>query len=81
MAKKAAFNRLSADYWEEVEDQANLICLEALEFLKKHMLEGGRMFGTVKLSPEMQALKAAADMAQAAIPTEVPPPEGMPTGV
>jgi hypothetical protein len=63
-------NRLSAEYWEDVEKEAKLLVLTRLERIRDMVTEGGRMFGEIPITPEIAAQLAA-------MPPEPPP---APTG-
>jgi hypothetical protein len=59
-------NRLSAEYWERVEHEAVLRYLKKVERTRDMLLEGGRMYGEIPVTPEIAAQLAA-------MPPEPPP--------
>jgi len=71
-------NRLSAEYVELVEHEAKLQVLRRLERLRDLMLEGGRMFGEIPVTPEIAAQLAVMppEPPPAPIPAAMPPMTG-----
>jgi len=71
-------NRLSADYWDRIEKQAKLRVLTRLERLRDMLTEGGRMYGEIKVTPELAAQLAAMppEPPAAPIPAAMPPQTG-----
>jgi len=59
-------NRLSREYWEAVEHEAVLRYLKNVERTRDMLLEGGRMYGEIEITPEIAAQLAA-------MPPEPPP--------
>ena len=67
-------NRLSREYWERVEHEAVLRYLKKVERTRDMLLEGGRMYGEIFVTPEMAAQLAALEaMTPAPVPAATPP--------
>ena len=62
-------NRLSATYRERVEREAILRWARVVASIRDQATEGGRQYGEIVVSPELQAAMMAVGMEQ--------PPEGM----
>jgi len=71
-------NRLSAEYWEAVQHEALLRFLRDVERQRDMLTEGGRMYGEIKITPELAAQLAAMppEPSPAPIPAAMPPQMG-----
>jgi len=78
-------NTLAADYWEAIERAAVIEILEEFQYLWDKMTEGGKLYGTEKLSPEMAALKrqmlSQEEMVSVPVPSQTAGPPQMAPGL
>lgn len=55
----ARVERLEAKYWEDLQKECLMVCLQELYDRFQEMTKGGRMYGQKKLSPEAAMMKRA----------------------
>lgn len=72
-------NRFSAEYWDGIVQEAELIVLQEVERQQEMTTQGGRVYGQVKVTPEIAAQIAA--MPPEPPPMPAPAAQMPPTGV